>query len=157
MWGEGPAAGGAVVRHVASPERLIARTGRQQQRYESGCRLVAGCIPYRTVQPAGPESAYVEVMMISSQRGLGLVFPKGGWETDETAEEAACREALEEAGVRGILQGKLGSYDFQSKSARSGDCPQGACRAHVFVLAVTELLAEWPEQHRLRVWVFLRV
>jgi 8-oxo-dGTP pyrophosphatase MutT (NUDIX family) len=29
---------------------------------------------------------------------------QGGWETDETVEEAACREALEEAGVRGLLQ-----------------------------------------------------
>lgn len=28
---------------------------------------------------------------------------QGGWESDETVEEAACREALEEAGVRGIL------------------------------------------------------
>lgn len=29
---------------------------------------------------------------------------QGGWETDETAEEAACREAYEEAGVRGDLK-----------------------------------------------------
>ena len=28
---------------------------------------------------------------------------QGGWENDETVEQAACREALEEAGVRGIL------------------------------------------------------
>lgn len=31
-------------------------------------------------------------------------FHQGGWETDETAEEAACREAYEEAGVRGDLK-----------------------------------------------------
>ena len=31
-------------------------------------------------------------------------FHQGGWENDETVEEAACREALEEAGVRGLLQ-----------------------------------------------------
>jgi 8-oxo-dGTP pyrophosphatase MutT (NUDIX family) len=31
-------------------------------------------------------------------------FPlKGGWENDETVEEAAVREAIEEAGVRGDL------------------------------------------------------
>ena len=29
---------------------------------------------------------------------------QGGWETDETAEEAAVREAMEEAGVRGNLE-----------------------------------------------------
>jgi len=28
---------------------------------------------------------------------------KGGWENDETVEEAAVREAIEEAGVRGDL------------------------------------------------------
>jgi 8-oxo-dGTP pyrophosphatase MutT (NUDIX family) len=28
---------------------------------------------------------------------------QGGWEDDETIREAACREAFEEAGVKGIL------------------------------------------------------
>ena len=38
----------------------------------------------------------------------GISFAhQGGWETDETVEEAACREALEEAGVRGLLQVSL--------------------------------------------------
>ena len=32
---------------------------------------------------------------------------QGGWETDETAAEAAARESLEEAGVRGELQARL--------------------------------------------------
>ncbi|RVW45027.1 Nudix hydrolase 12, mitochondrial [Vitis vinifera] len=45
----------------------------------------------------------IEVLMISSPNRNDLVFPKGGWEDDETVEEAACREALEEAGVKGIL------------------------------------------------------
>lgn len=31
---------------------------------------------------------------------------KGGWENDETVEEAAVREAIEEAGVRGDLMVK---------------------------------------------------
>lgn len=32
-----------------------------------------------------------------------IVFNQGGWENDETEYEAACREALEEAGVKGKL------------------------------------------------------
>ena len=32
---------------------------------------------------------------------------KGGWENDETVEEAAVREAIEEAGVRGDLMVKI--------------------------------------------------
>lgn len=86
---------------------LIARTGRLQQRYENGCRLVAGCIPfrYRISEEVGDSECekVVEVLMITSSGGPGLLFPKGGWENDETVKEAAAREAVEEAGVRGIL------------------------------------------------------
>lgn len=32
-----------------------------------------------------------------------FAYWKGGWENDETVEEAALREAVEEAGVRGEL------------------------------------------------------
>ncbi|XP_068662574.1 nudix hydrolase 16, mitochondrial-like isoform X2 [Aristolochia californica] len=87
---------------------LVARTGRHQQRYEAGCRLVAGCIPFRyTDDNLGSESKKtVEVLMINSQSGPGLLFPKGGWENDETDREAAVREALEEAGVRGDIMVK---------------------------------------------------
>ncbi|KOM48761.1 hypothetical protein LR48_Vigan07g246500 [Vigna angularis] len=45
----------------------------------------------------------IEVLMVSSPKRDDLVFPKGGWEDDETVTEAACREALEEAGVKGII------------------------------------------------------
>lgn len=38
---------------------------------------------------------------------LHLFSWQGGWEDDENVLEAACREALEEAGVKGIL--KVGS------------------------------------------------
>jgi len=118
---------------------LVARTGRSKQRYTpSGARLVAGCIPIRT------RGGQLEVLMVSSRRGEGLIFPKGGWETDETVAEAAARESLEEAGVRGELQ-ELGTFPFVSKSC--------SCMAHVFVLRVDEELVTWPEQEeRQRVW-----
>jgi 8-oxo-dGTP pyrophosphatase MutT (NUDIX family) len=50
----------------------------------------------------GPDA--VRVLLINASRGEGLVFPKGGWETDETVEAAARRETVEEAGVRGNLE-----------------------------------------------------
>uniref|UniRef100_A0A453M6K1 Uncharacterized protein n=1 Tax=Aegilops tauschii subsp. strangulata TaxID=200361 RepID=A0A453M6K1_AEGTS len=55
------------------------RTGRHQQRYEDGRRLVAGCIPfrYRADETSGDEQKkVVEVLMINSQSGPGLLFPK---------------------------------------------------------------------------------
>lgn len=81
----------------------------------------------------GETREIIEVLMVSSPKRDDLVFPKvfhivctnnwwtslmkhfilkrftffsckGGWEDDETVTEAACREALEEAGVKGILR-----------------------------------------------------
>lgn len=137
---------------------LVARTGRLQQRYENGCRLVAGCIPFRYKNCDEFDDSklekIVEVLMINSQSGPGLLFPKGGWENDETDEEAAEREALEEAGVRGVIKKRLGNYDFKSKSHQDEFCPEGSCKAAMFALLVEEELCSWPEQKtRERSWV----
>ncbi|KAL0387796.1 UNVERIFIED_CONTAM: Nudix hydrolase 16, mitochondrial [Sesamum radiatum] len=65
------------------------------------------CIPYRYRDLDGSScknsKKVVEVLMINSPSGPGLLFPKGGWENDETVQEAALREAIEEAGVRGKI------------------------------------------------------
>ncbi|PKA57493.1 Nudix hydrolase 16, mitochondrial [Apostasia shenzhenica] len=137
---------------------LVARTGRHQQRYEAGCRLVAGCIPYRYRDSHDEfdrkSRKTVEVLMINSQSGPGLLFPKGGWENDETVEEAAIREALEEAGVRGQLKEFLGYYFFRSKTHQDEYSPEGLCKAAMFPLLVTEELQSWPEQStRQRRWL----
>lgn len=51
----------------------------------------------------------------------------------------------------------MGTYEFRSKRLRTELCKEGACRAHVFVMAVTEQLEGWPEQEkRSRYWVSLQ-
>ncbi|MQM17798.1 hypothetical protein Taro_050776 [Colocasia esculenta] len=137
---------------------LVARTGRQQQRYEDGHRLVAGCIPYRyrysDDDSGGKRKKTIEVLMINSPSGPGLLFPKGGWENDETVEEAAEREALEEAGVRGETKDLLGYYYFKSRTQKDEFCPEGSCKAAMFPLLVKEELSTWPEQStRQRTWL----
>ncbi|KAK7334668.1 hypothetical protein VNO80_26429 [Phaseolus coccineus] len=136
---------------------LVARTGRHQQRYEHGYRLIAGCVPfrYRDGDDCGDSSAkIVEVLMINSTGGPGLLFPKGGWENDETVEEAAVREAIEEAGVRGDLMDFLGYYEFRSKTLQDECSPEGLCKAAMFALFVKEELESWPEQStRKRSWL----
>ncbi|KAF5742460.1 nudix hydrolase 16 mitochondrial-like [Tripterygium wilfordii] len=137
---------------------LVARMGRHQQRYDDGCRLVAGCIPFRYTNSDESDDAntekVVEVLMINSTSGPGLLFPKGGWENDETVEEAAVREAVEEAGVRGELMEFLGQYHFKSKTHRDEFCPEGLCKAAMFALFVKEELDSWPEQStRTRRWL----
>ncbi|XP_041014364.1 nudix hydrolase 13, mitochondrial-like [Juglans microcarpa x Juglans regia] len=130
---------------------LPARTGRYRQRYKDHLRLVSGCIPYRLGKNFNccynnPEKKLL-VLMISSPDRDDLVFPKGGWENDETIDEAARREALEEAGVRGILsENPLGVWEFRSKSRQNSSSLEGGCRGYMFALNVTEELDSWPEQ-----------
>ncbi|KAL6294106.1 hypothetical protein ACE6H2_002248 [Prunus campanulata] len=146
---------------------LTARTGRQRQRYEGHLRLVSGCIPYKFEKSVGGSNCSLEkdllVLMISSPSRDDLVFPKGGWEDDETMSEAACREAWEEAGVKGVLgvgfsallgnrhghlcaETPLGDWEFRSKSKQNSCSLQGGCRGFMFAMEVTEELDSWPEQ-----------
>ncbi|CAA2982752.1 nudix hydrolase 17, mitochondrial-like [Olea europaea subsp. europaea] len=132
---------------------LPSRTGRHLQRYNQGCRLVVGCIPYRIrkTNKSSPNEE-LEVLLISSQKNSSMMFPKGGWEIDEDIELAASRETLEEAGVIGSLGGKLGEWIFKSK--RQEKFHEGS----MFSLLVTEELDVWPEKNvRQRKWVCLNI
>ncbi|KAJ9533033.1 NUDIX hydrolase domain-like protein [Haematococcus lacustris] len=147
----------AMALSVGGPQPVEARTGRHQQRYAaSGERLVAGCIPVRIKSGVGPEP-HVDVLMISSRGGKGLCFPKGGWESDETVDNAARRETVEEAGVRGILEEPmLGVFPFQSGKPgnHTNSAHGGKCIAYMYVLHVEEELATWPESlERERFWL----
>lgn len=132
---------------------VCARQGRHRQRYEDCYRLVSGCIPYM-VKDDGENSCLQEhvldrlqVLMISTPKRSDLIFPKGGWENDESIDEAACREAFEDAGIKGILSGTpLGEWIFKSKSKQNSCGLEGACKGFMFALQVTELLESWPEQ-----------
>ncbi|PSC76670.1 nudix hydrolase mitochondrial-like [Micractinium conductrix] len=145
---------------VGAPVPTASRTGRHNQKYgEGGERLVAGSIPVR-FKPgvAGPDG--VEVLLISSRRGhTQYVFPKGGWEVDEELREAALRETVEEAGVRGDLQEPIiGKFAFASGKADAAATSHGGrCIAYLFALHVTEELPTWPEAHqRTRHWCSLQ-
>ncbi|CAH2038036.1 unnamed protein product [Thlaspi arvense] len=142
---------------------LSSRTGRDRQRYDNNFRLVSGCIPYRLIKDEETEEDTtsvdfvnkLEVLMVSSPNRHDLVFPKGGWEDDETVLEAASREAMEEAGVKGILREvPLGVWEFRSKSSSLEDECFGGCKGYMFALDVTEELEDWPErENRERKWL----
>ncbi|XP_062223223.1 nudix hydrolase 12, mitochondrial-like isoform X2 [Phragmites australis] len=139
----------------SSSDKVAARKGRLRQRYDNEYRLVAGCVPYRvknddegnTCSSLGDDPAEVEVLMISTPNRTDMVFPKGGWEDDEDVYQAASREAMEEAGVKGIInRAALGHWVFKSKSSQNSNSPRGACKGYIFVMEVTEELESWPEQ-----------
>lgn len=144
---------------IAMSSTVLARTGRHRQRYENNVRLVSGCIPYRLRKDDEDQNNdienRIEVLMVSSPNRTDLVFPKGGWEDDETVMEAACREAIEEAGVKGILREvPLGVWHFRSKSRQDPCSLEGGCKGFMFALEVTEELETWPEhENRHRKWL----
>ena len=52
----------------------------------------------------------MEVVKFTCTRYDVFYIMQGGWENDETVEEAAIREAVEEAGVRGELLVRTNLY-----------------------------------------------
>ena len=135
---------------------MVARQGRELQRYSAstGGRVVVGCVPYRVRAGNGDgiDGEAVEVLVISSQKkgpAGGVLIPKGGWELDESMDEAARREALEEAGVLGDTEPVLGFWHY--KSRRYVD---QAYEGFMFPLRVADELHQWPEMaSRKRTWV----
>ena len=87
------------------------------------------------------------VCMVTSSSGRRWVLPKGMIGNGHTAGEAALAEAWEEAGLVGTLNAEpVGSYLYD-KYGRSH-------HVTVFVLQVTEIAADWPEQTvRRREWL----
>lgn len=131
--------------------RSPSRTGRELQRYNLDRRQVVGCIPYRFV--GKPSCSFtvvdeIEVLLISSQKSEKMMFPKGGWESDESMEQAVLREALEEAGVTGQVQHELGKWSYKSKSQdKMHD-------GFMFPMLVDQEFHHWPEKDsRKRKWV----
>jgi diphosphoinositol-polyphosphate diphosphatase len=106
----------------------------------SGERLIAGVV-------ALSEDKFY-VLLIQSNSGRGWVLPKGGWETDEdTAQEAACREAWEEAGAICNV-----NFDLGTMIEKRGN--QIKSEYHFYEATVERLENEWPEMHkRTRAWM----
>lgn len=92
-------------------------------------------------------------MIQSAGRG-GWVLPKGGWETDEhTAQQAACREAWEEAGVSCTVTKDLGTIpDMRPATLLTAQAPKASYQFYEATVEREE--PEWPEMHRRkRQWV----
>ena len=117
---------------------ISARRGREKQRYDGETRLVVGCVVYRGD----------EFLLISSHNKPDKwVFPKGGWETDESYSEAAKRETFEEAGVEGVLGECISTVTYQNKLGKP-------VLWRLYPLKCEKIYDWWPEsEHRSRKWV----
>ncbi|ORX83822.1 hypothetical protein BCR32DRAFT_291718 [Anaeromyces robustus] len=137
-----------------------ARSGREKQVYNDvGAREIAGCVP------VDPKTG--KVLLISSRKRKDCwVFPKGGWENDETITDAAMRETWEEAGVKGEITKLLGKFKQYKKlkkhpkvnvdTAEITDDGKKYLHSEILLyeMNVTEIAEDWPEKdERERRWV----
>ncbi len=108
-------------------------------------RMQVAALPYRWVDGT------TEIMLITSRDTGRWVLPKGWPEGDEAGYDAASREALEEAGVRGaITHEEVGRY-YYGKGLKSG--LRQRCEVIVYPLSVEHLSNKWPEKgERIRRW-----
>ncbi|MCP4335286.1 MAG: NUDIX domain-containing protein [Gammaproteobacteria bacterium] len=90
----------------------------------------------------------VEIMVILSSKKKHWVVPKGIKEPGMSPQESAAEEALEEAGVEGVVGDEvLGSYVYEKWGATT--------TCFVYPMEVIRELAheDWQESHRQRTWV----
>lgn len=101
---------------------------------------MAGVVPLSTDK--------TKVLVIQSSRRNTWVLPKGGWETDEkTAQEAARREAWEEAGIVCTIQRDLGKIpEMRPPGQVSASAPKALYQ--FYEVSVEREAAQWPEQHK---------
>ncbi len=97
-------------------------------------------IPYRRKNKA------LEFCIVTSTNGRWL-FPKGFIDTGETVKQAALKEAGEEAGVQGRIQGKpLGCFQYEKFGM--------TLNVTVVLMKVTQCNDQWEEaDKRERRWV----
>lgn len=99
-------------------------------------------IPYRRID------GQTEVLIIRSSKNKHWVVPKGIADPGLSLQASAAKEAIEEAGVEGLIDNAaIGSYSTDKWGA--------TCTVEVFPMRVTRIIpeSEWEEHHRGRRWV----
>jgi 8-oxo-dGTP pyrophosphatase MutT (NUDIX family) len=107
----------------------------------------SGAIPYKIVD------GQVVFLIVTSRRTGRWIFPKGAPIEGLTPQQVAAREALEEAGVEGVVEdAPLGSYSaVKVKGVR-----RIGIEVDMYPLAVEAQHETWPETgQRHRHWVLL--
>lgn len=92
----------------------------------------------------------IEILLVTSARKKRWIIPKGVIEPGMGARASARKEALEEAGVDGIVSDeRIGEYFYRKWN--------GNCRVQVFGMQVTDVHEHWDEEKvRKRRWVGLQ-
>lgn len=116
--------------------------GKEQRERPAYYYKQSGVIPYRL------EKGNLQILLISSSTGSHYILPKGIKEQGLNLRESAKKEALEEAGIDGIVDKKpIGDYQFEKWGAN--------CQVTMYTMLVTSMLGKykWKETYRERHWV----
>lgn len=104
---------------------------------EAAAKSQVAALPWR-------DGAALEVMLVSSRETRRWVIPKGWPMKGKTPSGAAEREALEEAGLKGVIEKQpLGNYHY-IKRKKNGSAQ--LCSVAVYPMQVTRQLKNWPEK-----------
>lgn len=98
----------------------------------------------------------LEVLLVTSRETGRWVIPKGWPQDDLTYEEAARREAWEEAGVKGEAGQCLGFYAYDKILNRGQEPVPLPCVVAVYALQVTGRAKAYPEVRQRRTRWFAR-
>ncbi len=92
------------------------------------------------------ETGQLELMLIEARSGTHYTIPKATPRKEQTDEEVAVAEALEEGGARGTAAPpSIGEYRY-SRNGKS-------YRVVVYPVRLTEELTQWPNKDRDRTWL----
>ena len=94
-------------------------------------------LPWRRVK------GEIEILLITTRNTRRWIVPKG-WPVEGCSPgECAAHEALEEAGVSGVISDMIGSFRHD-KRRKSGEL--AVCEVQVFGLEVLRRQRSWPEK-----------
>ena len=100
-------------------------------------RLQYAALPWRRTNR-------LEIMLVSSRETRRWIIPKGWPMAGRSGSAAAGIEAMEEAGLLGVLSKEpIGQYFYQKRFSRDVQ----TCRVEVFSLQVVRQRDDWPEKH----------
>jgi phosphohistidine phosphatase len=82
------------------------------------------------------ENGDLKTVLITSTADGTWIFPKGVIEKNMTAKDSAAKEALEEAGISGLVyEDEIGNFEYFKWS--------GTCTVKMFLMKVDEIRDEW--------------
>ncbi|WP_298426562.1 NUDIX hydrolase [Rhodoblastus sp.] len=101
-------------------------------------RLQYGALPWRESKGG------LEIMLVSSRETRRWIIPKGWPMSGRSGSAAAVIEAMEEAGLLGVISEKpIGAFHYVKRFSRGEEL----CRVEVFALRVVRQRESWPEKH----------